>query len=145
MRQIDDFSYACGAMDCFNEIVNAGVKKLALGHPTLDRALRDEYIPVAEEICKKYGTKYYVEDVAFLTDLFPVSLNKGKYNLVFYKDDNVLKAYLALKGRKAQLVADGAYQGQARLEIAREFGYLLSYTDEAIYRLIANNAEKEVF
>ena len=143
MRKIDSFSYACGARDCFNEFVNAGVKKLALGHPTADRALRDEYIAVAEEICQKYGTKYYVEDASLLTDLFPLSLNQDKYNLVFYKEDAVLQAYLSLKERKARLVEQKAYCGEERRAIAVEFGRLLSYTEEAIARLIDANGEKE--
>ena len=33
MRNIDSYSYQCGVIDCFNEMVYAGVKSLALSHP----------------------------------------------------------------------------------------------------------------
>lgn len=33
MRPIDPYSYHCGVMDSFCEIVGAGVKPMALSHP----------------------------------------------------------------------------------------------------------------
>lgn len=143
MREMDSFSYAMGVIDAFNEVVRAGVKKLALAHPVKDRKLRDELAQAAEGICAQYGTKLYKEDDPLLTDLFPISLNRGTYNILFYQRDEVLAEYLELKQRKRQLQAEGRYAGQERREIARAFGHLLSYTDEAIERLIEDNREKE--
>ena len=34
MKPIDVYSYRCGVIDCFNEMVRAGLKKIALSHPT---------------------------------------------------------------------------------------------------------------
>ncbi len=143
MREMDSFSYAMGVIDAFNEVVRAGVKKLALAHPVKDRQLRDELAQAAEEICAQYGTMLYSEDDPLLTDLFPISLNQGTYNILFYQKEEVLAEYLEIKQRKKQLQVEGRYTGQERKEIARAFGYLLSYTDEAIERLIAGNHEKE--
>ena len=33
MQNIDPYSYQCGVIDCFNEMVRSGVKALALSHP----------------------------------------------------------------------------------------------------------------
>ena len=131
-----------GAADCFCEMVRTGVKRLALAHPCDSPEERDQYLPYFEELCRKYGVKLYVEDEAFLTDLFPLSLNQGKYNALFYQEDSALQEYLALKGEKKAALAQGTY-GQARRDIAWRFGKLLSYTDEGIRRLLESNTEKE--
>lgn len=142
MKTIDHFSYELGAADCFCEMVRAGVKRLALAHPCDSPQERDQYLPYFEELCRKYGVKLYVEDEAFLTDLFPLSLNQGKYNALFYQEGSALQEYLALKGEKKAALAQGTY-GQARRDIAWRFGKLLSYTDEGIQRLLESNTEKE--
>lgn len=142
MKPIDTFSYELGAADCFCEMVRAGVKQIALAHPCDSPQERDQYLPYFEELCRKYGVKLYVEDEAFLTDLFPLSLNQGKYNALFYQEGSALQEYLALKGEKKAALAQGTY-GQARRDIAWRFGKLLSYTDEGIQRLLESNTEKE--
>ena len=58
-----------------------------------------------------------MEDEAFLTDLFPLSLNQGKYNALFYQEGSALQEYLALKGEKKAALAQGTYD-QARRDIA---------------------------
>lgn len=145
MYEIDQFSFVCGAMDCFNEVLAADVKDLAFGSPEKDKAMRDKEVEPAADICKKYGTKYYLEDEAFLTDLFPLSANQDTYLIIFYKHDCYLEKYLELKQRKKDLVEQKAYKGEARYQIAYELGKLLSYSDEAIKEKVMNNAEKEAF
>ena len=145
MQTIDPYSYQCGAIDCFNEMVRAGVKRLALSHPVDTAGERDILLPFAREICRTYGTKLYPEDSPLLTDLFPVSLNRGKFLILFYREDHILEQYIRLKERKETLVAEGAYFGGNRSRIAREYVRLLSYSDEAISRLMAGNSEKEHF
>ena len=39
-----------------------------------------------------------------MTDLFPISLNKGKYNIIYYRQEEDIRQYLALKKRKQQLL-----------------------------------------
>lgn len=141
--RLDPFSYQCGVIDCFNEIVAAGVKSLAMSHPMPSAAERDRYLSFSREICAQYGTCFFPEDEPLLTDLFPLSLNRGKYNILYYADPAVLERYRALKARKQELVARGEYQGEARFAIAQGFGELLSYTPEAIRRMVEKNPEKE--
>ena len=140
--QIDKFSYKLGAADCFCEMVRAGVKRIALSHPCDSKEMRDGFLPDFEKLCQKYGVRFYVENEPFLTDLFPISLNKGKYNVIFYQEDSALEEYLLLKAEKAQAVTEGVY-AENREEIARKYGKLLSYTEEGIDRLLAANNEKE--
>ncbi len=96
----DKFSYHLGAADCFCEMVHAGVKRIALSHPCDSREERDSFLPEFDKLCEKYGVHYYVEDEAFLTDLFPMSLNRGKFNVIFYQDEAALREYLDLKAEK---------------------------------------------
>ncbi len=140
--EIDKFSYQLGAADCFCEMVRAGVKKIALSHPCDTKEERDSFLPEFDKLCEKYGVRYYVEDESFLTDLFPLSLNRGKFNVIFYQDEVVLKEYLDLKTEKEKAVAAGNY-ADCRKDIARRYGKLLSYTDEGIQRLLETNSEKE--
>ena len=89
------------------------------------------------------GVKYYPEDQPLLTDLFPVSMNKGKHNVIFYVDEKYLRQYLRLKMDKRVLLAIGTYSGEDRTNLARAYGRLLSYSDEGIERLLNKNSEKE--
>ena len=143
MRNIDSYSYQCGVIDCFNEMAYAGVKSLALSHP-MDRAEeRAALLPYARELCQRDGNQLYIEDEPLLSDLFPLSLNRGKHNILFYRAVHVLEEYLRLKERKAALVAEGAYFGGNRSQVAWEYGRLLSYPAESIRRLIAENTDRE--
>ena len=95
--ELDRFSYRCGVIDCFNEMVRAGLKPMALAHPCPTREERESYLPFCEEICGKYGTKFFPEDAMLLTDLFPLSANRGTYNIIFYRDEAVRRTYEDLK------------------------------------------------
>ena len=143
MQTIDPYSYQCGVMDCFCEMVRAGVKSLALSHPMDTAEERDALLPYARELCQRYGNQLYIEDEPLLTDLFPASLNRGKHNILFYRAGHVLEEYLRLKERKATLVAGGAYFGGNRSQVAWDFGRLLSYPAEALRQLVEENNDRE--
>lgn len=143
MQNLDAFSYQCGVIDCFNEMVHAGLKTLALSRPMDTAQERDALIPFARESCQRYGTKLYIEDEPLLTDLFPISMNLGKHNMLLYQADHILDQYLRLKRWKESLVREKVYFGGNRTQIAWDFGRLLSYPEDAIRRLIADNQEKE--
>lgn len=146
MRQftvkIDKFSYQLGAADCFCEMVRAGVKKIALSHPCDTKGERNSFLPEFDKLCEKYGVHYYVENESFLTDLFPLSLNQGKFNVIFYQNEAALKEYLGLKAEKEKAIVAGNY-ANCRENIAWRYGKLLSYTDEGIQRLLDANSDKE--
>ena len=83
-----------------------------------------------------------MEDHAFLTDLFPLSLNQGKYNVIFYQESSALQEYLSLKEEKENAVSTGRYE-TLREDLARRYGKLLSYTEAGIQRLLDANTRKE--
>ncbi len=143
MKKLDGYSYQCGVIDAFNEVVRAEVKRIALSHPVDTKGEAMELIPFSQQICQQYGNHFYLEESPLLTDLFPISLNKGKYNIIYYRQEEDLRQYLALKKRKQQLLEQQAYQGEARRQIAVDYGKLLSYSQEAIERYLAQNKEKE--
>ena len=125
------------------EMTAAGVKKLAMSHPCDTRQERNSYLPEVKKLCKKYGVKYYPEDEAFITELFPAQANRGKYNFLFYYTDDVLEEYLRLKEEQRRLQETGGYTKQKSYETACAFGRLLSYSQEGIERLIQKAAEAD--
>ena len=143
MREIDTYSYRCGVMDCFCEMVRAGVKALALSHPVHSRAEWEELGPFAAKIAAQYGVKCCPEAEPLVTDLFPLSATRGKFLYLFYRADHVLEEYLRLKERKASMVAGRAYFGGNRTQIAREYGRLLSYSPETVRALLEANRDRE--
>jgi len=142
-RVIDNFSRVVGVMGAFAEVVACGAKQLALGAPVDNKALRDEHMTYAKAIAEKHGIYCCNEDEGFLTDLFPAVMNRHKFNILFYKDEDTLTRYYALKERKAALIASGMYEGQERFQIAYDFGILLSYGDADIRRKIRENTDLE--
>lgn len=137
--RIDPYSYQLGVMDCFCEMVASGLKTLAMSHPCDSREERDSYQAEVEKLCARYGILFYPEDEAFLTDLFPEELNKGKFNYLFFRTEDVLERYLGLKRRQKEQTEKGGSTQLERHEIAREFGRLLSYPEDGIERLIGKN------
>ena len=138
---MDAYSYQCGVIDAFNEIVSSGVKELALSHPSSAKEVY-ELLPFVIGITQKYGTFYEVESDLLITDLFPISANKGKTVILFWKEADAIEKYKELKKWKAYSLKHGTY-AETRIDIAREFGKLLSYSETAIQRLINENQEKE--
>ena len=49
-REIDSYSYQLGIIDCFNEMVNAGVKRIAMSHPRRTAEERDQYLEACREM-----------------------------------------------------------------------------------------------
>lgn len=142
LRQIDSYSYELGVMDCFCEMVGAGLKLLAMSHPMDTREERDAGLEDVKRLCGKYGVKYYPEDEPLITDLFPEELNKDKYNYLFYREDETLERYMKLKETRSSLIAGNCYTQAERLKLAGDFGRLLSYPEDGIQRLIEKASRK---
>ncbi len=133
--------YHCGVIDAFNEMIACGIKKLALSHPFDTREERQEALPFVEQICEKYHTMYYLEDRLLTSDLFAEKQHEGKYMILFYQDEKVLKDYLTLKQVRAESIRRKEY-ASVRLAIAYRFGELLSYPQKYIEQLVALQKEK---
>ncbi len=132
---IDERSYNLGGIGAFAEVVGAGVKRLALSAP-LTPAEMDALIEEAERIVERNHALSYRETDFLTTDLFPAEVTDGKHVLLIYTS-SVKDEYMALKEEKKALVDQNRYEGEARREIARKMGKLLSYSDEKIEALLA--------
>ena len=86
-------------------------------------------------IAERNEVQMWRETDFLVTDLYPADVAEGKHVLLIYTG-NTLDRYLALKADKARLVAAGEYEGEAREEIARRFGRLLSYPEPVIDNLL---------
>jgi hypothetical protein len=126
-------------MGGFAEVVRLGVKKLALSEvmspEEMDGVMDDaEVIAIRNEVLIWRVTDFLD------TDLKPQDVADGKHVLLIYTGDT-LDEYLAIKSDKAALVANNQYEGQAREDIARRFGQLLSYPKEVIDNLLEQQAK----
>lgn len=147
-NRIDPYSFALGVCEAFCEVVRAGVKRIALSHPFTESELQKElhgqaFLNACDAIAVRYGCSSYFLEEPVLTDLFPVSLNRGKQNVVFYRDPADIEELLAIQREKDALQAAGQYTGEARRALAVRFGRLLSYSEEAIKRYLTQNTELE--
>jgi hypothetical protein len=111
-----------------------GVKQLALSEVMSPEEM-DDIMDDALVVAKRNGVEMWRETDFLVSDLYPADVAEGKHVLLIYKGDT-LDQYLAVKADKAALVAAGEYEGEAREEIARRFGRLLSYPESVIDDLL---------
>jgi hypothetical protein len=131
-------------INCFVEMVACGVKKLALSPPLTpeDYGIIAEY---SDKIVEGFGIKSYLEKSLMVTDLQSEEFTKGKWSILYYKDDHVLQSYLALKEKKLQLENSGQYDSQARRDISRKFMRLLSYPENKIEEKLGKETPSSPF
>jgi hypothetical protein len=137
--KIDPVSFQLGMINCFCEMVACGVKKLALSPP-----ISPEGYPLIKQASRKiaegFRIKSYLETALLITDLQPAEFTEGKWSILYYKNEDVLDKYLALKEKKDRLESLGKYSESARRETARAFGRLLSYPASRIEAKISGTA-----
>lgn len=134
---IDKRSYNLGIMGGFAEVVKLGVKQLALSEVMSPEDM-DDIMDDALVVARRNGVEMWRETDFLVTDLYPADVAEGKHVLLIYTGDT-LNRYLAIKADKAGLVAAGDYEGEAREDIARRFGRLLSYPEPVIDDLLERN------
>jgi len=132
---IDRRSYNLGAIGAFAEMVDAGVKRLALSAP-LSPAEMDVLMEDARRIAADHTVEVYRETDFLVTDLFPAELTEGKHVLLIYRGATK-QEYLDLKATRQRMIESDSYDAAARAAVARRLGSLLSYTEEKIDALLA--------
>ena len=132
--EMDNRSYQLGVIAAFSEVVAVGVKKLALSAPLSPEEM-SQLLPDAERIAEENGASIYLEKDFLVTDLFPEDITAGKHVLLIYLDP-IKDKYLALKQEKEELIKSEEYYGEARQNIARKMGRLLSYPEERIEKML---------
>jgi hypothetical protein len=143
-HKMDRVSFELGMINCFVEMVACGVKKLAIS-PPLSPEDYGHIAPLSNEIVHGFGVKSYLEKNLLITDLQSEDFTKGKWSILYYEDDSVLKAYLELKKKKKNLECMGKYNASARREISRDFMRLLSYPEKTIDKKLAKPAPSDPF
>ena len=129
---LDRQSWHIGAVTAMSEMVDYGVKRIALS-ATLPPDEMDEFVGHAEAAAASYNVPVFRESDFLVTDLFSAELTEGR-DVLLICHDSTYQQYLDLKAEKQRLIDAGEYEGEPRTEIARKFGRLLSYTEAAIER-----------
>jgi len=135
--KMHSYSYELGVVGGFSELINAGVKRLALSAPLSSREM-DQFIVDAEKVAASHGVSVYRESDLIVTDLFPTDVAVDKEVLLLYRG-TTLDEYHALKSDKAAHEKAGIYGTEDRIKVARRFGRMLSYSPREINRLLAQN------
>ncbi|MHA7129849.1 VOC family protein [Algoriphagus namhaensis] len=133
----DDSAEKLGAMEAFAEMVQAGVKPLALSHP-MSTQEADALWPEAEKIAEKYGIAIYREPDLIHSLLFDQSALGDQEVFILYSGQN-LDAYLAYKERMKSL--DRIEDSSEVEKISRSFGRLLGYPTWRINDLLAAQSD----
>lgn len=144
MSEPDRISFQLGMINCFAEMVAAGVKRLAIS-PPLRPEDYEEIREASEAIVDGCGIRSYLETSLLVTDLQSPEFTRGKWSILYYKDPDTLETYLDLKKRKESLEVAGAYTPEARQGISREFMRLLSYPEEVIVEKIRRGGAEDPF
>ncbi len=144
MKDVDRLSFQLGMINCFAEMVAVRVKRLAISPPLVPEdyeALRD----ASETIVNGSGIRSHLDTSLLITDLQSPEFTRGKWSILYFKDEGTLDAYLELKERKAALEEAGSYTPDSRREISREFMRLLSYPEETIESKLRAGGKEDPF
>ncbi|WP_083262575.1 VOC family protein [Roseivirga sp. 4D4] len=133
----EEFDRELGVVSAFSELVNAGVKQLALSSPMTPTEM-DKLYPLAVEAAKVHNVLVTRESDLIKTSLFPKDIVEGKEVLLLHQG-NTKYAYDQLKKDQEGLISSNKYDQAERLEISRRFGRLLSYSPRKINKLLADN------
>jgi len=144
LKKVDRISFELGMINCFVEMVACGVKKMAISPPLTP----DDYQivdPLSEKMVQAFGIQSYLDKSLLITDLQTEDFTKGKWAILYYKDDQVREAYFSLKKRAEELESAGQYGTEDRKEISREFMRLLSYPEDIIAKILARESPDSPF
>jgi hypothetical protein len=99
----------------------------------------------SQAVVEGSGIRSYLEKSLLITALQSADFTRGKWSVLYYKDEETLEAYLALKERQQALEAEGRYADDAHRAISTEFMQLLSYPDEVIAAKLWGRGESDPF
>ena len=142
--KLDIISYQIGMINCFVEMVACGVKKMAISPPINPKNYK-KISEFSDMIVKEFGVQSYLEKKLLITDLQTAEFTKGKWSILYYENDKILKKYLELKEKKENLELHGLYDSKSRRQISHEFMQLLSYPEEKIKEKLSQNSPKDPF
>lgn len=92
----DAFSFNLGMVNAFCEMVEQGVKRLALS-PPIESELIPDFLPCAKEIAANFGVTCYADSNFLETELASRAELENKTVILLYRDQSVLQEYLHIK------------------------------------------------
>ena len=124
----DPLAYSLGTIGGFGELVNSGVKKLALS-AVLPPAEMDRLLAAAQPVAERNKVQLYRESDLLVTDLFPADVAKGKDVLLIYqgttKDEYLqLKADAQTTRRSGYVLRQGAGDDREALRAHAQLSHL---------------------
>ena len=137
LDRLDIRSYNLGMIYAFAEVVGSGVKRLGLSPPLTEEEY-EEVIDDTRLIAEEYGVTLHTDRDFLETLLFNPEYTRGRIVIHLADSKETLDEYLRLKERKRRLEEAGELTRMNEEEIARGLGELLSYSEEAIERLLEN-------
>jgi len=147
MKDVDLLSFQLGMINCFAEMVAVGVKRLAVSPPLTPEEYEDVR-EASEAIVEGSGIRSYLEKSLLITDLQSADFTRGKWSVLYFRDEATLEAYLRLKEERAALDAGDMPDGEAgeiRRDISRRFMQLLSYPASVIEEKLQGGGESDPF
>ena len=82
--EMDQYSYELGVIAGFSEMINAGVKQLALSAPMTPDEM-DEFMEKASNVASRHNVSVFRESDLIITDLFPSDVAVNKDVLLLYR------------------------------------------------------------
>lgn len=132
---LDAPSYHLGMIYAFAEAVASGCKRLALS-PALTEEQLESIIDQVRLIAREYDLVLDVDNNFLTTKLFNPAYTRGKRVIHMAAEQATIDEYKALKDFKGRHIEAGTLTDDVEREIAWKLGRLLSYSDEAITRLM---------
>ncbi|HHS12280.1 MAG TPA: hypothetical protein ENN03_00765 [bacterium] len=129
--EIDRNSFILGMINCFAEMVACGVKTLALSPPLLPED-HETIGPLSDEIVREFEIYSYLEKSLLVTKLQSPEFTRGKWSILYFREEKTLIRYLALKEKKDELEKSGKLNDRLLDEISRDLMFLLSYPETVI-------------
>jgi hypothetical protein len=133
--KLDRRSYNLGMIYAFAEAVGSGVKRLGLSPPLTEEEY-DEVIDDTKLIAEEYGVTLHTDRDFLETLLFNPEYTRGRIVIHLADSGETVDEYLRLKEWKRRLETSVELTRAREEEIARRLGALLSYSEEAVERLL---------
>ena len=133
--KLDRHSYILGMIYAFAEVVGSGVKRLGLSPPLTE----EEYTAIIQDtklIAQEYDVTLHTDTSFLETLLFNPEFTRGKIVIHLADSKETLDEYLNLKKQKKKLQETGKLTRDEEEKIARNLGALLSYSEEAVNKLL---------
>lgn len=141
---IDRISFELGMINCFVEMVACGVKELAIS-PPINQEEYNLISKYSDEIVAGFGIKSYLEKKLLITHLQSEDFTKGKWSILYYREDVTLNKYFQLKQESSELEVAGSFQEKTLEKISRDFMKLLCYPEEIIEEKLSQTKPKDPF